>query len=59
MRMRSVYDIESSSNGKVAVLEELEDVMFQVCSSEEGLLFPYCAICFPAIGNLLILKKLR
>ena len=38
-RSRSVADIESSSNGEVAVLEELEDVMFQVCSPEEGLLF--------------------
>ncbi|KAF6982476.1 hypothetical protein CFC21_000856 [Triticum aestivum] len=28
-RSRSVADIESSSNGEVAVLEELEDVMFQ------------------------------
>jgi len=26
---RSVADIESSSNGEVAVLEEIEDVMFQ------------------------------
>ena len=32
-------DIESSSNGEVAVLEELKDVMFQVCAPEEGLLF--------------------
>uniref|UniRef100_A0A8R7JWW3 Protein LNK3 n=1 Tax=Triticum urartu TaxID=4572 RepID=A0A8R7JWW3_TRIUA len=29
-RSRSVADIESSSNGEVAVLEELEDVMFQL-----------------------------
>ena len=47
---RRVADIESSSNGEVAVLEELKDVMFQVCATEEGLLFwnvqlvhvPYC-----------------
>ena len=40
MKMRrSVADIESSSNREVAVLEEMEDVMFQVCSPEEGLLF--------------------
>lgn len=38
-RSRSVTDIESSPNGEVAVLEELEDVMFQVCSPEDGVLF--------------------
>jgi hypothetical protein len=31
-RSMSVADIQSSSNGEVAVLEELEDIMFQVCS---------------------------
>lgn len=38
-RSWSTADIESSSNGEGAVLEELEDVVFQVCSPEEGYCF--------------------
>jgi hypothetical protein len=38
-RSMSAAEIESCSNGEVAVLEELEDIMFQVCPVDEAYSF--------------------